>query len=59
MDGHAMGAALGVKPGRWTGAALNVCIAWQLRNPGEEDPAGMLDEIRRRKQELGIPEPKA
>jgi hypothetical protein len=45
---------LGVKPGKWTGAALDVALAWQLRNPGVEDPAGAIEEVRRRKEELGI-----
>lgn len=55
LDGRSLASALGIKPGKWTGAALNVCTAWQLRNPGEKDPAGAIEEVRSRAQELEIP----
>lgn len=54
VDGRVLSEALGVKSGRWTGPALNVCIAWQLRNPKETDPAGAIEEVKSRKEELGI-----
>ncbi|KAL2200634.1 hypothetical protein P885DRAFT_27420 [Corynascus similis CBS 632.67] len=55
VDGKLLAKELGVKPGKWTGAALDVALAWQLRNPGIEDPTGAIEEVRRRKEELGIP----
>lgn len=54
IDGRQLAAALGVKPGKWMAKALDVCMAWQLRNPGEADPAGAVEEVRRRREELGI-----
>jgi hypothetical protein len=54
VDGKILAAGLGVKPGKWTGAALDVALAWQLRNPGVNDPAGAIDEVRKRSEELGI-----
>lgn len=55
VDGKLLSQELGVKPGKWMGAALDVALEWQLRNPGVTDPAGAVDEVRRRKAELGIP----
>lgn len=54
MDGRKLSQALGLKPGKWMAAALDVCMAWQLRNPEATDPAGAVEEVRRRKEELGI-----
>lgn len=54
IDGRELAKALGVKPGRWTGQALDVCVAWQLRNPGATDPAPAVEEVRSRMEELGI-----
>lgn len=55
LDGRSLAQSLGVRPGRWTGGALDVCMAWQLRNPHETDPQGAIEEVRRRRDELGIP----
>lgn len=55
LDGRSLASALGVKPGKWTGKALDVCLAWQLRNPQETDPSGAIEEIQLRRGELGIP----
>ncbi|KAK4221629.1 putative mitochondrial precursor of tRNA nucleotidyltransferase [Podospora fimiseda] len=54
IDGKQLSEALGVKPGKWTGEALEVVMAWQLINPGVEDPAGAVEEVRKRKDELRI-----
>lgn len=54
VDGKLLMKELGAKPGRWTGPALEVALAWQLRNPGVEDPTGAVEEVRRRRVELGI-----
>ncbi|KAL2267730.1 hypothetical protein VTJ83DRAFT_5007 [Remersonia thermophila] len=55
VDGNMLTKALGVRGGVWTKAALDVTLAWQLRNPGVEDPAGAIEEVRKRRDELGIP----
>ncbi|KAH6668559.1 tRNA nucleotidyltransferase [Plectosphaerella plurivora] len=54
VDGKLLAKALGVKPGRWTGQALDICLEWQLRNPNAEDPAPAIEEVRKRAGELGI-----
>ncbi|OAA68353.1 tRNA nucleotidyltransferase [Niveomyces insectorum RCEF 264] len=54
LDGKQVAAALGIKPGKWMTAAMDICMAWQLRHPNETDPAGAIEEVRRRKDELGI-----
>lgn len=53
-DGKQLAKALGVKPGKWMGQALEVVMAWQLRNPTVSDPEGAVEEVRKRKEELGI-----
>lgn len=56
VDGRRLLQSLGIKkPGRWMASALDICMAWQLRNPEEEDPAQAIEEVRKRKEELGIP----
>ncbi|KAJ0162083.1 CCA tRNA nucleotidyltransferase, mitochondrial [Colletotrichum tanaceti] len=54
VDGRMLGKELGVRPGKWMGQALDVCVAWQLRHPDETDPSGAIDEVRRQAGELGI-----
>lgn len=54
VDGRMLSKALGVKPGRWMTEALEVAMAWQLRNPGLEDTGGAVEEVKKRKEELGI-----
>lgn len=57
IDGKQLCTALGgVKPGVWMRPALDVCMEWQLRNPDITDPAGAIDELRRRGDELKIPQ---
>ncbi|KAK8128711.1 CCA tRNA nucleotidyltransferase- mitochondrial [Apiospora sp. TS-2023a] len=55
IDGTQLAKALGVRPGRWMTQALDVCVAWQLRNPDATDPAGAVEEVRGKAEELGIP----
>lgn len=56
VDGRRLMQTLDIKkPGRWMSPALDICMAWQLRNPEETDPAGAIEEVRQRKDELGIP----
>ncbi|KAL6700234.1 poly A polymerase C-terminal region-like protein [Trichoderma pleuroticola] len=54
IDGRALAKALGISPGIWTGRALDICMAWQLRNPGETNPDGAVQAVRDKSQELGI-----
>ncbi|KAK3390864.1 hypothetical protein B0H63DRAFT_557752 [Podospora didyma] len=44
----------GIKAGKWMNPALDVIMAWQLRNPGVTDYAGAVEEVRKRKDGLGI-----
>ncbi|KAI1757115.1 hypothetical protein F4782DRAFT_525879 [Xylaria castorea] len=55
IDGNQLAKALGAKPGKWMAAALEICVAWQLRHPDATDPAGAIEEVTSRRQELGIP----
>lgn len=56
VDGRRLMQTLEIKkPGRWMSSALDICMAWQLKNPEETDPAGAIEEVRERKEELGIP----
>lgn len=56
VDGRRLMQTLNIKkPGKWMSSALDICMAWQLRNPGESDPAGAIEQVRQRKDELGIP----
>lgn len=55
IDGTQLAKALGVKPGRWMAAALDVVMRWQLQHMGETDPAGAVEEVKARRKELGIP----
>ncbi|KAK2593479.1 CCA tRNA nucleotidyltransferase, mitochondrial [Conoideocrella luteorostrata] len=57
LDGRTLARALGVPPGKWTGKALDVCMEWQFRNPHEVNPNGAIEEIKRCRDELGIPRP--
>lgn len=54
VDGRLLMQSLGLKPGAWMSPAIEICMAWQLRNPQATDPAGALEEVRNRKEELGI-----
>jgi tRNA nucleotidyltransferase (CCA-adding enzyme) len=54
VDGTMLSKALGVKPGKWMTRAMDVCLAWQLRNPGKDNPIEAIDEVRQRSHELGI-----
>ena len=54
VDGKRLSAALGLKPGKWMAPALDVCLAWQFRNPGVTDVTAAIAEVRERSDELGI-----
>ncbi|KAK4215666.1 mitochondrial CCA tRNA nucleotidyltransferase [Rhypophila decipiens] len=46
VDGKILCDALGGKPGKWMAEALEIAMAWQLRNPGVEDVSGAVEEVR-------------
>ncbi|APA12836.1 hypothetical protein sscle_10g076060 [Sclerotinia sclerotiorum 1980 UF-70] len=56
IDGKILSKALGVRPDMWMGPALNVCMEWQLRNPNSTDAEAAIEEVRKRRQELNIPQ---
>lgn len=55
LDGKTLAKALETPPGPWMKSALDVVMAWQLRNPEVTDPAGAVEEVRiqRQTQETG------
>ncbi|KAI0466437.1 hypothetical protein F4859DRAFT_519090 [Xylaria cf. heliscus] len=59
IDGTQLAKTLDVKPGKWMVGALEICVAWQLRHPDITDPAGAVEEVISRRQELGIPSSQA
>lgn len=54
VDGCEISAALGSKNGPWLKKALEISIAWQLRNPNQTEKGACMEEIVRRKKELGL-----
>jgi hypothetical protein len=46
IDGTALAKALNTKPGPWMKPALDIIMAWQLRNPSITDPATAIEEVR-------------
>ncbi|KAH6660737.1 hypothetical protein BKA67DRAFT_511430 [Truncatella angustata] len=55
IDGKQLAKALGAKPGIWMAKALDICVAWQLRNPNATDPTGAIEEVRSKKDEYNFP----
>ncbi|KAI1369314.1 hypothetical protein F5Y08DRAFT_334725 [Xylaria arbuscula] len=55
IDGTQLAKALNVKPGKWMTGALEICVAWQLRHPDAKDPSGAVEEVDKKRKELGIP----
>jgi hypothetical protein len=61
LDGKRLQKDLNAGPGPWMKEALDVCMAWQLRNPelAERDPEKArleaIEEVRQRRRELNIP----
>lgn len=54
MTGDKLSKALDAKPGPWMSKALEMVIAWQLANPGEQDPEAAISEVKGRKKDLGL-----
>ncbi|OMP86226.1 CCA tRNA nucleotidyltransferase, mitochondrial [Diplodia seriata] len=50
LDGKALAKALETPPGPWMKSALEVVMAWQLRNPGVTDSASAIEEVRIHRQ---------
>lgn len=46
LDGKQLAKAIGTPPGPWMKDALDVVMAWQLRNPGVSDPAQAIEEVK-------------
>jgi tRNA nucleotidyltransferase (CCA-adding enzyme) len=58
INGTMLMRELNAKGGPWTKAALDICMAWQLRNPGakgSESEKAAIEEVKRRSKELEIP----
>jgi hypothetical protein len=56
LSGKVLLAALGnIKPGKWTANALNICMEWKLRNPDSTNIEEAIEEVKKRRVELGIP----
>lgn len=47
LDGKQLAKALDTPPGPWMKDALDVVMAWQLRNPGVKDPAEAIEEVKK------------
>lgn len=45
-----MAKAIGTPPGPWMKDALDVVTAWQLRNPGVDDPQAAIEEVKDRQR---------
>ncbi|KAH6882246.1 tRNA nucleotidyltransferase [Alternaria rosae] len=46
LKGTDLAKALGTKPGPWMKDALDVVMAWQLRNPDKTDPAAAIEAVK-------------
>ena len=55
IDGKQLSNELNARPGVWMAPALDLIMAWQLRNPTVTDPRGAIEEVRARAAELKIP----
>ncbi|KAJ4351730.1 CCA tRNA nucleotidyltransferase, mitochondrial [Didymosphaeria variabile] len=47
LKGTELATALGTKPGPWMKDALDVVLAWQLRNPSVTDPSDAIKEVKK------------
>ncbi|KAK4574883.1 CCA tRNA nucleotidyltransferase, mitochondrial [Recurvomyces mirabilis] len=52
LDGKALAKALDTPPGPWMKEALDVVMAWQLRNPSITDPTQAIEQVRSKRGEL-------
>ncbi|KAF3003776.1 CCA tRNA nucleotidyltransferase, mitochondrial [Curvularia kusanoi] len=57
LKGTDLAKAISVKPGPWMKDALDVVMAWQLRNPSATDPAEAIEAVRKaRESESELPQ---
>ncbi|KAL8814309.1 MAG: hypothetical protein Q9223_006458 [Gallowayella weberi] len=54
ITGDKLAKALEEKPGPWMTKALEIVVAWQLRNPDESDAEAAISQVRGKKKELGL-----
>ncbi|KAL8953383.1 MAG: hypothetical protein Q9222_000760 [Ikaeria aurantiellina] len=54
VKGDALARELAVRQGPWVTKALEMVVAWQLRNPDNTDPAIAVSEVKSRRRELGL-----
>jgi tRNA nucleotidyltransferase (CCA-adding enzyme) len=47
VNGKELASAMSIKPGPWMKDALDVVMAWQLRNPNITDPAQAIEEVKK------------
>ena len=52
IDGKALATALNLKPGPWMKAALDVVMAWQLRDPSNTTTEAAIEEVKTKQGEL-------
>ncbi|TKA33786.1 hypothetical protein B0A50_00622 [Salinomyces thailandicus] len=52
LDGKTLAKALSTPPGPWMKDALDVVVAWQLRNPGGTDTDEAINEVKAKRGEL-------
>ncbi|KAJ8107808.1 hypothetical protein OPT61_g8606 [Boeremia exigua] len=50
LKGTDLAKALSVKPGPWMKDALDVVMAWQLRNPSATDPSEAIEAVRKARE---------
>jgi hypothetical protein len=55
LDGKQLAKALATEPGTWMKDALGVVMAWQLRNPGQTDPAAAIEAARAHQNNSELP----
>jgi hypothetical protein len=54
VNGDEVKRFLNAKSGRWLSTALDFVIQWQLLHPESQDKQQALEELGRRREELGI-----
>jgi hypothetical protein len=54
LDGKKLQAALQAKPGPWMPKALDMVLAWQLRNPDSRDTEALIKELEQQRGQLCI-----
>lgn len=51
IDGKTLSKTLSIPPGPWMKDALDVVVAWQLRNPDVQDPTLAIEDVRNKLRE--------